>query len=83
MIRGIGDPLVAAYARAYLVHVGFMVLKEEMRPILLRTFDDFLFTFNEIEKSQYKTIECIAKEKVTKSEYINLFTPCLDWIVQV
>ena len=82
MIRGIGDPLVAAYARAYLVHVGFMVLKEKMRPIILSTFDDFLFTFNEMEKAQFKGIMCIKKEKITKADYIDLFTPCLDWIVQ-
>merc|ERR1712228_749886 len=41
MIRGIGNPLAASFARCYLIHVGFMVLKKKMLPITLLTFDDF------------------------------------------
>eukprot|EP01084_Bolivina_argentea_P131331 231827_1 len=73
MIRGIGDALVAAYARAYLIHVGFMVMKEKMRPIILQSFDDFLFSFkSEIE----------VPSSISRSEYIDLFSPCLSWVVQ-
>ena len=82
MIRGIGDPLIASYARAYLVHVGFMVFKERMRPITLSIFDDFLFTFNELERSQFEAVDCIKKDKINKEDYIDLYTPCLDWILQ-
>ena len=82
MLRGIGDPLVSAYGRAYLVHRGFESMQEKMRPIMLQTFDDFLFTFHEIEKKNFKSIECVQKKIITEKEYIDLYSPCLEWVVQ-
>eukprot|EP01083_Nonionella_stella_P304784 1060641_1 len=58
----------------YLIHVDFMVVKEEMRPIILQPFDDFLFTF----KSEIK----VPSPPIGRSDYIDLFSPCLPWVVQ-
>lgn len=47
MVRGIGDPLVAAYARAYLCRVG-MAIAPESRTHLLPNFTDYLSTFSQV-----------------------------------
>lgn len=86
MIRGIGDPLVAAYARAYIVHRAFddalLDQRRDIRPIVLETFDDFLFCFNDIDKHNFDNIAAVKENKISKGDYIDLFNPCLDWIIQ-
>ena len=47
MVRGIGDPLVAAYARAYLCRVG-MSIAPESRMHLLPNFTDYLSTYSQV-----------------------------------
>ena len=47
MVRGIGDPLVAVYARAYLCRVG-MSIAPESRMHLIPNFTDYLTTFSQV-----------------------------------
>ncbi len=49
MIRGIGDPLVACYARAYLCRVG-MSLAPEIKNHLLPNFTDYLATISQVNQ---------------------------------
>jgi len=58
-IRGVGDPLVAMYARAYLCTktlelAPFYNVKEAEPNPLLACFDDFLFCFKALKSSQWK-----------------------------
>lgn len=46
MIRGIGDPLVAVYARCYLCRIGTTVTKDSK--YLERNLDDFLFVYHTV-----------------------------------
>lgn len=46
MIRGIGDPLIAAYARCYLCRVGPTVTKNTK--YLEENLDDFLFVYHTV-----------------------------------
>lgn len=46
MIRGIGDPLVAAYARCYLIRVGVVVSNN--REYMKEGFVDFLATYHSV-----------------------------------
>lgn len=46
MIRGIGDPLIAAYVRCYLCRVGPTVTKDTK--YLLESLDDFLFVYHTV-----------------------------------
>lgn len=50
MIRGIGDPLVAAYARCYLCRVGLTV--SNSINYIKENINDFLFV--------YHTVSCLA-----------------------
>ena len=47
MIRGIGDPLVACYARAYLCRVGLFVAPNA-RTHLMPNFTDYLCTVQQV-----------------------------------
>lgn len=46
IIRGIGDPLVAAYARCYLCRVGMTVTSD--RDYIKRNLNDFLFVYHTV-----------------------------------
>lgn len=47
MVRGIGDPLVAVYARAYLCRVG-MSIAPDSRSHLMPNFTDYLATLSQV-----------------------------------
>jgi len=99
MIRGIGDPLSAAYARAYLatkcgdVHNSFtndtaragaaLRIPKLYQPCLVEGFDDFLFTFKALlSKENIGQVRVVREEKVTRDEYIDLYSPALEWLLQ-
>ena len=79
MVRGIGDPLVAAYARCYLCRVGVLVAPS-IRDHLIPCFDDLLLTFT----SQVNTESVQMALTVQRSSiphYIMLYAPALDWVL--
>lgn len=78
MIRGIGDPLVATYARCYLCRVGMTVTVD--RDYLKENLYDFLTVYHTIFSSNIKTE--IVKQRLDLSGYLSLYTPALDWIMQ-
>lgn len=46
MIRGIGDPLIAAYARCYLIRIGSTV--SNSRDYMKESFVDFLSIYHTV-----------------------------------
>lgn len=60
MIRGIGDPLVACYARAYLCRVGLFVAPNA-RTHLMPNFTDYLSTVQQVCVGGTCIIRCTCK----------------------
>jgi len=70
MIRGIGDPLVASYARCYLVRVGVSVSSDW--DFVGKTFADFLTT--------YQTVSCVVQcRKQMNDLTLFLFVDLWNW----
>lgn len=77
--RGIGDPLVAVYARCYLCRVGISV-SPKFREHLMPCFDDFLQMYGQIQTDSVQNI--LAAQKLELSRYLVIYSPALDWILQ-
>lgn len=78
-IRGIGDPLISAYARCYLCRVGPTVAKSSK--FLEENLDDFLFIYHTILLGGLRTD--LAHQRLKLTEYLGLYSPALDWMMQV
>ncbi|XP_063225001.1 VPS35 endosomal protein-sorting factor-like isoform X2 [Bacillus rossius redtenbacheri] len=79
MIRGIGDPLVAVYARCYLCRVGITVSTTD-KEYIKENFYDFLSSYHQVFSASVRAD--LSRQKVELSAYLTLYTPALDWILQ-
>ncbi|XP_077979506.1 VPS35 endosomal protein-sorting factor-like [Glandiceps talaboti] len=78
-MRGIGDPLVAVYARTYLCRVG-MSVAPEFKDHGINNFYDFLSTYTQLQGDSVQNI--LAVQRLDMSAYLSLYSPALDWILQ-
>ncbi|XP_041474018.1 VPS35 endosomal protein-sorting factor-like isoform X1 [Lytechinus variegatus] len=78
-MRGIGDPLVAIYARAYLCRVG-MDVAPNARDHLISNYYDFLGTYTQLQGDTVQNI--LAVQRLDMTSYLSLYSPALDWILQ-
>ncbi|XP_062508525.1 VPS35 endosomal protein-sorting factor-like [Corticium candelabrum] len=79
MIRGIGNPLVATYARCYLCRVGVLVAPE-VKDHLEYCFTDFGSTYKQCDEESVQN--SLVLQHVEMVTYLNLYVPALDWILQ-
>ncbi|XP_052071007.1 VPS35 endosomal protein-sorting factor-like [Mytilus californianus] len=79
MTRGIGDPLVAIYAKCYLCRVGILIAPKT-RDHILPCYEDFLCTYSQVQKDAVQNT--LAMQKIEMPRYLTLFSPALDWLLQ-
>lgn len=81
MIRGIGDPLVAVYARCYLCRVGLNVIGTNGNTDFIKeNFYDFLASYKQLMNRGVQAE--LTRQNMELSIYLTLYTPALDWILQ-
>nr|XP_058960991.1 VPS35 endosomal protein-sorting factor-like [Pocillopora verrucosa] len=79
MIRGIGDPLVAVYARTYICRVGILVAPDVCDHLIENLFS-FIVSYKQLQGDTVQNI--LAEQRLEMHQYLQLYPPALDWILQ-
>ncbi|PFX19484.1 UPF0505 protein C16orf62 [Stylophora pistillata] len=79
MIRGIGDPLVAVYARTYICRVGILVAPDVCDHLIENLFS-FIVSYKQLQGDTVQNI--LAEQRLEMPQYLQLYPPALDWILQ-
>eukprot|EP01132_Coremiostelium_polycephalum_P003249 gene3249-4069_t len=80
MIRGIGNPLVANYIRAYLARRSYDISPDFKKSIIFG-LKDFIHTQKSYEKSKHLETT-LQTYRITLTEYLGLYSPSLEWLLQ-
>ena len=82
-IRGIGDPLVAVYARWYLARQAAHLVHDsaQLRETLFSTVTDFLYTFHEIASETGERSKQLLASGISFPLYLRLLSPAVGWIM--
>lgn len=80
MIRGIGDPLVAVYARCYVCRVGLAVSQVTDFNFVKENFFDFLSVYQQLFSESIK--QNVIAQRLFHYQYTDLYMPALEWIIQ-
>ncbi|KYQ92028.1 hypothetical protein DLAC_06857 [Tieghemostelium lacteum] len=78
-IRGIGNPLVQNYIRAYLARRSFD-LCPEYKVFIIQGLKDFVFSQKYFESVQKEQL--LKQYQITLTEYLGLYSPSLEWLLQ-
>ncbi|EGD73723.1 hypothetical protein PTSG_05429 [Salpingoeca rosetta] len=78
-IRGVGDPLVAAYCRCYLARVAVRVAPRA-RAFLMPLFRDLMATMKQVSTDHVR--RQLKEQRISTGEYMHIFSPAIDWIMQ-
>ncbi|XP_068761275.1 VPS35 endosomal protein-sorting factor-like [Montipora capricornis] len=79
IIRGMGDPLVAVYARTYICRVGILVAPD-VREHLIENLFSFIVCYKQLQSDSVQNI--LAEQRLEMPQYLQLYPPALDWILQ-
>jgi len=75
--RGIGDPLIAAYARCYLSRAGSDLMPGP-QPFAVSMFQDHLFCFNEVKQPRWRN----RLRNIDGADYARLAEPAVEWLLK-
>ena len=78
-IRGVGDPLVAAYARAFLVRKGADLISKETAHIV-NCFYDTIHTTS-LQWRSPSVLQQIESVQMPMRTYVDLYSPAVSWIL--
>lgn len=81
-IRGIGDPIVAIYARLYLARMVAVLVRDDdrQRAPVLACIHDYLLSFRE-QTSPARLAQLQASHALDQAAYLRLHRPALAWLM--
>ncbi|KAK9513013.1 hypothetical protein O3M35_001303 [Rhynocoris fuscipes] len=79
MVRGIGDPVVAVYARCYLSRVG-LSLPGSNHSFPKDNFYDFLLIYHQVFRKSIQSE--LNRQNIEMATYLNSYVPAIDWLLK-
>ena len=81
MIRGVGYPTVALYARMYLAITSSQLLSRGTKTdVMIDSFNDYLFTYQEFKER--KLIAYLQKHEIDHTEFLAVHSPGVQWLLR-
>ncbi|KDO26983.1 hypothetical protein SPRG_07696 [Saprolegnia parasitica CBS 223.65] len=83
MIRGIGDPTIGLYCRAYLALASSRVLPPSTpNPALLSSMQDYMYIMHRFSLDTVAYFPILTLHEITESEMRAMHSPAVEWLAK-